>query len=243
MPVNRRFDRHWFFEHFGNAKTLALVGNAPNVLDYELGDFIDSFDVVCRVNKFEISQKYSRHIGTRTDLYATNLLSSKTYDELSMLGVKSAVVTRPLSVKYSLNVGLGKMLANLPCIGPFKPSFISEQDFDFLYESLSIKEDDPVGRNPSSGLTLMYLFLKHLALEKFFLIGFNCYDQSNQHGMYYFQRDSYVEDVTIEDIHNKYHPQEKEIEFIRKLIIKHENTYITKDFADKLGLSISRVVQ
>jgi len=47
-----------------------IVSNSPVVLDKELGDKIDSFDTIIRINDFEIDG-YEKHVGTRTDIWAS----------------------------------------------------------------------------------------------------------------------------------------------------------------------------
>lgn len=47
-----------------------IVSNSPIVLDKELGDKIDSFDTVIRINDFEIDG-YEKYVGTKTDIWAS----------------------------------------------------------------------------------------------------------------------------------------------------------------------------
>lgn len=57
------FDENWF-----KGKRVAIVGGADSVLHDKLGDYIDAFDVVVRLNKgVEPISQQSEYIGTRTD--------------------------------------------------------------------------------------------------------------------------------------------------------------------------------
>jgi hypothetical protein len=47
-----------------------FVSNSPTVLNKELGDKIDNFDVVIRCNDFEI-EGYEKHVGTKTDIWSS----------------------------------------------------------------------------------------------------------------------------------------------------------------------------
>lgn len=52
-------------------KTLAIVGNASSVLESQLGEYIDSHDVVVRFNECAIDG-FKDNIGERTDILVTN---------------------------------------------------------------------------------------------------------------------------------------------------------------------------
>ena len=47
-----------------------FVSNSPVVLDKELGETIDSYDIVIRCNDFEIDG-YEKHVGTKTDIWSS----------------------------------------------------------------------------------------------------------------------------------------------------------------------------
>jgi len=49
---------------------ILLIGNAPNVLDKELGDVIDSFPLVVRFNSYRIPT-FEQYVGTKTDIWVT----------------------------------------------------------------------------------------------------------------------------------------------------------------------------
>ena len=51
-------------------KKVIFVSNSPTVLDKELGEKIDKFDIVIRCNDFEI-EGYEKHVGTKTDIWAS----------------------------------------------------------------------------------------------------------------------------------------------------------------------------
>jgi hypothetical protein len=58
------FDPNWFKD-----KRVAIVGGAESVLKEKLGDYIDGFDVVVRINKgVEIIGTQSEYVGKKTDV-------------------------------------------------------------------------------------------------------------------------------------------------------------------------------
>lgn len=52
------------------AHKVAVVGNGGNILDAEEGELIDSYDVVIRMNTFDISDKFAKHTGKKTTLWS-----------------------------------------------------------------------------------------------------------------------------------------------------------------------------
>lgn len=58
------FDENWFKD-----KRVAIIGGADSILNEKLGDYIDSFDVVVRVNKgVDVIDKQHEYVGKRTDV-------------------------------------------------------------------------------------------------------------------------------------------------------------------------------
>ena len=47
-----------------------IVGNSPTVLNNELGDYIDSHDIVIRINKCT-TKGFEKYIGSKIDIWAT----------------------------------------------------------------------------------------------------------------------------------------------------------------------------
>lgn len=58
-------------ETFCSGKSVAIIGNSENVTDYEVGEVIDSYDIVLRMNRFSVGEEYKIHTGTKTNIYAT----------------------------------------------------------------------------------------------------------------------------------------------------------------------------
>ena len=51
-------------------KKVIIIGNSPSVLEYKLGDIIDSYDVVIRINRC-ITRGFEENIGEKIDIWAT----------------------------------------------------------------------------------------------------------------------------------------------------------------------------
>lgn len=58
------FDKDWF-----KGKRVVVIGGADSVLKEKLGEYIDGFDVVVRINKgVEVLEKQKEYVGTKTDI-------------------------------------------------------------------------------------------------------------------------------------------------------------------------------
>ena len=65
------------YSNFIEGKNVAIVGPASYLLDLNIGDYIDSFDIVLRINRgLELIPAYSQQLGTRTDILYHCLLES-----------------------------------------------------------------------------------------------------------------------------------------------------------------------
>jgi len=60
-------------------KNVILVGNSVEILNYEKGEFIDSFDVVIRMGKGYPRSSHNKRIGKRIDIWAAGFLRAETY--------------------------------------------------------------------------------------------------------------------------------------------------------------------
>ena len=66
-------------------KTVCLVGNSVEILNYNKGEFIDSHDVVIRLGR-GIPHKHSDQIGRKMDIWATGFLRMNFWDKLPPAG-------------------------------------------------------------------------------------------------------------------------------------------------------------
>ena len=55
-----------------------VVGGSPNILDYEYGDEIDSFDKVIRCNSCPV-EGIEKHVGSKTNIWSTSLTAYKCF--------------------------------------------------------------------------------------------------------------------------------------------------------------------
>jgi hypothetical protein len=90
---------HWN-ELRGSFDGIAVVGNAPSALGYEIGRSIDSRDCVIRMNNYRLSEEFAPCIGSRTTVFVTNCFPMdlrKTQNDLLEDKVKMIWAAIPLS--------------------------------------------------------------------------------------------------------------------------------------------------
>jgi hypothetical protein len=182
------FSETWQHELFGKGKSIALIGNGPELLEKKYGHLIDSFDVVCRMNRFQ-TKGFEEFAGSKTNLYVTNML----FNPSPYLGeIQNVFVSRPFSTKYAFNVGLGKMMENMSSLKSKSFCFLSEQDYEDLLVLLGIPENDSTGRNPTTGIVTFYVLLRYISCERIALFGFDFFESLGNGGSaYYFNRNLY----------------------------------------------------
>ncbi len=61
-----------FFENFLSGKSVAVVGNSPNVIGRGCGTEIDSHDIVMRMNMFNLPDEYATDTGKKINVYVSN---------------------------------------------------------------------------------------------------------------------------------------------------------------------------
>ena len=74
MILQRRGMNLSEFKDFIRGKNIIIVGNALGALDQEIGEEIDSYDLVLRFGKGIPSKGIYKNIGTRTDVWVTGEL-------------------------------------------------------------------------------------------------------------------------------------------------------------------------
>ncbi len=71
----RRFDQFDFRDMFAQVRSVAIVGNAATILEFDHGELIDSHDMVVRFNRAQTTG-LEQKIGRRTDLLVANELNN-----------------------------------------------------------------------------------------------------------------------------------------------------------------------
>ena len=148
-------------------KSIAVVGNAGNLLDQQDGSIIDSYDIVIRLNSFIINNQLYNHTGKKTDIWC-NAMHHKVPDKEDIDHL-SIICPLPLNIdKYLQRYGA----TDRQMLNKYKNRtlFIPELYFAKLLQHLV---------NPSTGIAMLY-WLKRERL-KFDIFGFSFFDNSCKH--------------------------------------------------------------
>jgi hypothetical protein len=148
-------------------KTIAVIGNAGNLLDKPEGSKIDAYDIVIRLNSFVIDPKFYNYTGKKTDIWCNAMHHKVPYrDNVDTMNI---VCPLPLNVsQYLQRYGA----TNRQMLDMYKQRtlFIPELYFTELLQHLI---------NPSTGIAMLY-WLKKENL-KFDIFGFSFFDNSCKH--------------------------------------------------------------
>lgn len=192
----------------------AVVGNSPNLRGAGDGELIDSFDVVCRMNRFETA-RYIPDTGMRTDLYVTNLLFD--FTPFMPPDVKAVVVSRPMARQYAQNVGLASMMRHAGNLPADKSYGLPSEDYAILLDLLGIANTENRGVNPTTGLVTLYLLLRYAKPSQIGLFGFDFFQSIVGGGpAHYFSHD--VGDGVSPEAQLFYSPPEGERRAVRHLV-------------------------
>jgi len=132
----------------GAARKVAVVGNGGNLLEKEQGELIDSYDVVIRMNSFDINEKFVKHTGKKTTIWSNAMHYRVPYKDDNEYGQMIC----PLALndpKYFVKYGATskEMFAAYKNKAIFMPS-------DYFAELLSL-----IG-NPSTGISTLFWLKK-----------------------------------------------------------------------------------
>lgn len=157
-------DPFQFHRQFAGARSLAVVGNAPTILEYANGPLIDSHDVVVRFNR-ATTAGHEAQMGARTDILVVNASNSK------KLGPSPAETVRPkclvsfVSPQGIPNVdyeAFADWAGELPLLLAFGPDLIGMES--------------PARTRPlTSGTYFLFMALRLLTVERLFVTGFTMF--------------------------------------------------------------------
>lgn len=171
-------------------KSVAIVGNSENVTEYEVGEIIDSYDIVVRMNKFNTGPEYEKYTGTKTNIYVTCF-----WDK----------VLHPPSIVGETNIQ--HIISSIPCHPcAFFPDYQEykrnmKKAYDIGWQRIlqgTITYPSPeyydqigsfVGRRPSTGLIALCWFLDYVDFSDLYATGLSFgenklhYNQENYKGV------------------------------------------------------------
>jgi len=172
-------------EDFVKDKKVILVGNSIEMLKYEYGDFIDSFDVVIHMGAaIRRKDEYFKYLGSRTDIWLTGTFRFHSYhelaDEFKSGKYKDTIIlfnrVRTKLLRADDISAFEISLPQVPRIDMFNDFEILRllEEFDYL-EGFGDGYRGPAnGQRPSAGfMALLYFTKKVTSYKSLDIIGFD----------------------------------------------------------------------
>ena len=144
------------FKEFFNDKSVAIIGNAQSLFDHELGNEIDSHDIVIRMNSGMIQKSISQ--GSKTTIWASSFPLKENVVNNEFNPKYIFWITPKLSVKPLYSISFHKKMFMLP--------------FN-VWEELFKNLDET---RPTTGLSIIYFLLEHCNPKNVDLYGFDFFE-------------------------------------------------------------------
>jgi hypothetical protein len=189
-----------FSSMFGDARSFAIVGNAPTILEYEHGSKIDSYDVVVRFNR-ATTQGVEKQIGSRTDLLVVNASNTLAMAPSPAESVKPRCLVSFVSPQGVPKIDRGAFsdwTRDLPILIGFGPDLIGLKP---------VAHSRPL----TSGTYILFTLLRMLTIERLYISGFTMFGAAGgASGKYYHDPRVGV---------GAYHDTDAEAEIFRELVL------------------------
>ena len=145
-------------------KNVVLVGNSVEILNYEKGDYIDTFDVVFRMGKGYPRASHNKFIGKRIDLWASGFLRAEAHQH---------------QIKVPKLLNRTRIDLNIPrdVEGDWLTMFTDEELFE-IYDEFGYENNATLGRPSNGFIVLLWLIKKAWVWKSLTLIGFDFFAKS-----------------------------------------------------------------
>lgn len=194
---------------FFDGKTVAIVGPADSALEKKNGSYIDSFDVVIRINKgIDMADRYPEYLGTKTDILVHGLFEKVCgkLDKPLWTRKNIAFVIYPENLNYHVNTA-----RLMPYFRTDKTKLLVWQVTREFYEDLKVKLNNT---HPNSGFSAIYYVMNSKA-KRLFITGFTFYKTPYLKGyVNEIEKQKSQEELTDDGYHNP----NNDFELFKKLI-------------------------
>ena len=168
-------------------KSVIVVGNSPRILGKNLGNFIDSYDIVVRINKFQI-HGYEKDVGTKCNaLHVNECVTKKNFEKI-------------FSKCFPKILWMGTRNKKRFC-----------KKFGFSWDDWRIQEYHKYG-HLTSGLSVILHIISMIGNRPLHVIGIGGHSDP---GYYYDQSQKCIDKITHDM--NHFHDQETEQEILKDL--------------------------
>jgi hypothetical protein len=203
--LNQKYD--FLYSQYLDGKSIALVGPAKSLLNFNYGEFIDNFDLTVRLNKsLPLQEKYNKYVGSRTDIL---------YNSLNITDYPGE---NNININFLLNNDLKFICSSYPLIQPFEKDIYNyihhsqyQIPFKFFDEKLHNYNCKLMKTRPFTGINAITDLLRY-NIKQLFITGIDFY-KSN-----YYKRSIRKSDKTIKrNQNNTIHKSDNQIKYLKYL--------------------------
>jgi len=140
-------------------KKIIIVGNSSKLLNKENSQFIDSHDIVIRINNaYPVKSDYRKNIGQKTDIYCISITRTDIVND----------IIRNTNFKFILRLNM------------FKPDLNGNSIIYGNREEYRKLKDLFGNFKPSTGSILINFFINNIEFNKLNLIGFDFFENESR---------------------------------------------------------------
>ena len=163
-----------------------VVGNSAELLKYEIGSWIDSFDTVVRFNKAKTGG-YEKHLGSKFDVWATS-------DTFNVKNVFKKIywISTPNTEKKIMNYLESRNIDIVPSVIP--------HGYRFRAARRLLGTDKNKRLHLTTGMALVLWGADHWE-ERFTVVGFDGYSDQSEYAEYYSKKKKKKHYKKCKDLH------------------------------------------
>ena len=218
-------------------KTVALIGPAPYLKNTNMGDKIDSYDIVVRPNEIIPPKDIRKDYGSKTDIMFCNFGTpwmpgikrkietgdNKKYFKELKLVVASAIKSTHSELNYLSwkDDYVSDVVANFNSINEYDLPFywIGVKDYKAMYYSIGVEYN--------TGMAAIMMLLKY-PIKELFVSGFSFYKGGNKYENLYYkghmdEKDTAGRSFGFNAGHGR-HANLKQLEYFKNLLKLYPNT-------------------
>jgi len=206
------------YHHLVDGRDIALVGPSKSILGRKLGEYIDGFDLIVRLNKaLPVPEKRFQDIGSRTDILYNSLNTSDFPGE------------NRLEINFLKNHKVRYVCGSYPNIHPFQKDIINfmsmnrgQIPFRHIDLELFMKMENILQTRPYTGMCAIVDLLK-FNIKSLFITGLDFYATS-----YYSEYRVMDSDETKKKQKNNIHEAKPQINLLRVLALTDSRIILDK---------------
>jgi hypothetical protein len=211
------------YQEYLKNKNVIIVGPAAYLKDFENGSFIDSFDVVVRINRgIELLDLNSKNLGTKTDiLYNCLIETPENGGELNIELFKKKNVKWISTIPNSTKEGFAKNMKLHPLVDTKSVRLLKK---NFKFHVMDYKLYNNVNRNVNSRSNTGYAAIFDLLnyhIKSLYITGFSFYLDDFFNG---YKSGSKIneKEFALKCFNSTRHQQKPQWEYLKKIILQNK---------------------